>query len=75
MGGGLLPAQATAHLDAAGAADHPVEQHQVGRVLGRQQQRFIAVVGGAHVIAFAAEPVFHQFGQRGVVFHQKQLGR
>ena len=75
MRGCLLPAQTAADFDPAGPADHPVEQNQIGRVFGGQQQRFITIIGGAHVIAFTAKPVFDQFRQRGVILDQKQLGR
>ena len=37
-------------------------------------QRLVAVGGDAHVVAFALEAVFEQFGQRRVVFDQQQFG-
>ena len=74
MRGGLVAAQAAADLDPAGALDHPVEHHQIGRVLAGQQQRLVAVGRAGDGIAFGVKAEFQQFGQRGIVFHQQEAG-
>ena len=73
VGGLLAAAQAAAHLDAADALDHPVEQHEVGDDLLGEDQRLLAVAGARDLIVGALEMIGDEIGQRPVVFHQQQL--
>ncbi len=75
MRGRLVAAQPAADLDPAGAFDHPVENDEIGGVLGGQHQRLVAVGGGADMVTLVAEPIFEQLQQRRIVFHQKQFRR
>ena len=45
-----------------------------GHVFGGEQQRFVAIAGGADGVTFAAEAIFDQFGEGEIVFDQEQLG-
>ena len=71
----LVAAQAAAHLDPAGALDHPVEDDEIGRVLGRQHQRLVAVGRGADVVTLVTKTVIEQFQQRRIVLDEKQFRR
>jgi hypothetical protein len=73
VGGRLVAAQPAAHLDAARALDHPVEDDQVGGLLRRVNQRFVAVARNADTVSLAHEPVFEQLGEREVVFDQQEF--
>ena len=71
MSRALIAAQAAAHFDAAGALDHPVEHHQIGRFLGGKQHGFVAVGGDDDAIALGAKAELKQFSskeQRQIVF-------
>jgi hypothetical protein len=72
--GAFVAAQPAADLDPAGAFDHPVENDQIGHFLGGQHQRFIAIAGAAHRVAFVLETIFEQFRQRRIVFDQQKFG-
>ena len=70
MRGLFVAPQPAANLDPAGAFDHPVEDDEVGHILGRQQQCLVAVWGRANLVAFVGEAVFEQLRKSRVVFHQ-----
>ena len=71
MRGGLVAAQAATDLDPAGAIDHPVEHDEIGGLLGGEQQRLVAIAGGADVITLGAKAKLQQLGERRIVFHQQ----
>ncbi len=72
MRGRLVAAQPTADLDPAGALDHPVEDDQIGRFLRSEDQRLIAIGGGADTVALVVETIFEKLQQSRIVFDQKE---
>ena len=60
--------QPPAHLDAGDLRQHPVQQHEVGNILVRQHQRFVAVARLDRAIAFLFDIVAQQRHQRRFVF-------
>ena len=74
IGGGLDLAQLAAHLDAGQIFDHPVEQHDVGRLFARQQQGFLAIRRVPHLKLLPLEMPADQFSQRFVILDQQHAG-
>ncbi len=74
IGGVGTAPQPAAHLDPRQALDHPVEQHDIGRLLLGEQQRLLAIRRARDLEILAREMPFEQFGERRIVFHQQHLG-
>ena len=74
IAGFLAAAQAAADLDARQLRQHPVQHHQVGLLLGGDQQRFLAVAGFQHPVTFALQIVAQQGDQGAFVFGDQDGG-
>jgi len=71
----LLPAaQTPAHFDARKLRQHPVEQHEVRRLLVGHQDRFLAVLRFQHAIAFAFEIIAQERDEGALVFRDEDRG-
>ena len=57
-----------AHFDPRHLRQHPIQQHQIGNILVRQHQRFVAVARFDRAIAFLFDIVPQQRHQRRFVF-------
>ena len=65
-------AQPAADLDPADALDHPIEQNDVGLHLIDEDQRFFAVAGAGHVVAWPLEVEGDEVRESAVVLDQQQ---
>ena len=74
VAGFLASAQAAADLDAGKLRQHPVQHHQIGLFLGRDQQRLLAIARFQHPIALALQIVAQQCDQGAFVFGNQDGG-
>ena len=69
--GRRLPPQLAAQLEAGHVRQHPVQEHQIGRLLGDQRARLVGVIGLLDREAGALQVVGEQLLQGGLVLdHQ-----
>ena len=74
IAGFLAAAQAAADLDAGKLRQHPVQHHQIGLFLGRDQKRLLAIAGFQHPVALALQIVAQQRDQGAFVFGNQDGG-
>ncbi|MCY1381756.1 hypothetical protein D9M69_697060 [compost metagenome] len=71
---GRVRAQQATDLQAVEARQHQVEDHQVGRIDPRALAHVIASADHTDGITVAFQVAGNQFGERGVVFDQEDVG-
>ena len=69
--GGRQAPDLTTHLDAGHERQHPVEQDDIGLLLGNAEQRFLTVLRFRNGKAFPLQIVSQKGDERGLVLHDE----